>query len=384
MRALFFDCFSGASGDMILGALLDAGAPQADMRESLEALGLEGWSLQIERTSKGALSATSAQVVSHTDGIARSYSDIKRLLESAPVDRGVKERALRTFALLAGAEAKVHGAPVEDVHFHEVGGVDAIIDIVGAAAGLEALGAEVVVTSPIATGRGTTQSLHGTIPVPAPAVLEILSGAPLFERGSEELITPTGAAVLAAASTGFGSMPPMVIDTVGYGAGARNTDIPNVLRVVTGETIDLAAGPSLLIETNLDDMSPEQVPYALERLLTAGAVDAWTAPIEMKKGRNGVLLSALVPEGARRAVLDTLYRETTTFGARIRRVEKDELDRHFETALVEGHPVRVKIGTRAGEVMSTSPEYEDAAKVARLTGLPLKEVYRRAVEVVRK
>jgi uncharacterized protein (TIGR00299 family) protein len=369
---------------MILGALLGAGASEEVIRGSLDALKLGGWTMQIEQVNKGSLAATEVTVHADAGPTSRRYPDIKQLIHASRLSSGVKARALATFAVLAEAEAKVHGAPLEDVHFHEVGGVDAIVDIVGAAAGLESLGAELVVCSPIATGRGITESLHGTIPVPAPAVLEILHGAPLFERGAQELITPTGAAILAAASARFGPMPAMVIDSVGYGAGNRETDVPNVLRVITGTSIDQETGTNLLIETNLDDMSPELVPYAIERLLEAGAVDVWSTAISMKKRRHGILLSILVPERSGRAVLDVLYRETTTLGARVRRVEKEELERHFETAGVEGHPVRVKIGTHNGEVTTVSPEYEDAAKVARLTGLPLTEVYRRAVEVVRK
>ncbi|MBA2725066.1 MAG: nickel pincer cofactor biosynthesis protein LarC, partial [Actinobacteria bacterium] len=289
------------------------------------------------------------------------------------------------FGLLARAEAKIHGAPEEEIHFHEVGGIDAIVDIVGSSAALETLAPQEVVTSPIATGRGTTASQHGTIPVPAPAVVELLKGAVMFERGDEELITPTGAAILAAATTRFGSMPPLEITRVGYGAGTRDGEVPNVLRVIEGKLLveDRASEGSsghILIETNLDDISPELIPFAIERLIETGAEDAWSSPVLMKKGRQGVQLSVLATEVSRRAVLDVLYRETTTLGSRIRRAEKDELERHWETIDVEGHAVRVKVGTSSGEVATASPEYEDAAKVARITGLPLKEVYRRALE----
>lgn len=385
MRALYFDCFSGASGDMILGALLDAGAPEEEVRASLQALGLSGWELDIGRVQKAALAATKVTVRSREMDTARRFSDIRALLEKSALAPGVKERALATFGLLARAEAKVHGAPEEEVHFHEVGGIDAIVDIVGSSSALETLAPQEVITSAIATGRGTTSSQHGTIPVPAPAVVELLRGAVLFERGDKELITPTGAAILAAATTRFGVMPPLEITRVGYGAGTRDGEVPNVLRVIEGELLeeDLASERSsghILIETNLDDMSPELVPFAIERLIEAGAQDAWSSPVLMKKGRQGIQLSVLATEVSRRAVLDVLYRETTTLGARIRRAEKDELERHWETTDVEGHAVRVKVGMSGGEVVSAAPEYEDAAKVARITGLPLKEVYRRALK----
>lgn len=378
MTLLYIDCFSGASGDMFLGALLDAGAPEETVRTSLDALGLDGWSLAILKTMKGPVAATQVKVAATDGSPSRRYADIRTLIGEAPLEARIKERALRTFELLALAEAEVHGAPVEDVHFHEVGGIDAIVDIVGAAAAIEWFGPDEVITSPIATGRGEARSLHGAIPVPAPAVMELLHGAVLFERGEDELITPTGAAIISAASTSFGSMPPMKIGRVGYGAGSRDGELPNVLRIIEGESPPLPSSEHLLIETNLDDMSPELIPYAIERLLEAGADDAWSSPIGMKKARQGVQLSVLVTESSRRAVLDVLYRETTTLGARVRGAEKDELERQWETVTVEGHPVRVKIGTLRGEVVNESPEYEDAAKVARITGLPLIEVYRRA------
>lgn len=380
MKVIYFDCFSGASGDMLLGALLDTGASEEAVRSSLEALPLEGWTLSVKRTMKGPISATQVTVTHDSGAVSRRYADIKAMLGGADLAAGVKQRALETFELLARAEAKIHGAPTEDVHFHEVGGVDTVIDIVGVAAALEILQPDQVITSPIATGRGRVDSLHGPIPVPAPAVLELLKGAEIFERGTDELVTPTGAAILRAATSRFGSMPPLEITSVGYGAGARDAELPNVVRVIEGElTEDGGDKAHFLIETNLDDISPELIPYAIERLLEAGAKDAWSAPIRMKKGRHGITLSVLADEVSRRAVLDVLYRETTTLGARIRRAEKEELERHFESVTIEGHPVRVKVAIRDGEVLNASPEYEDAVKVARITGLPLKEIYRAAL-----
>lgn len=380
MKVIYFDCFSGASGDMLLGALLDAGASEEAVRSSLEPLPLEGWTLSVKRTMKGPISATQVTVTHDSGAVSRRYADIKAMLGGADLAAGVKQRALETFELLARAEAKIHGAPTEDVHFHEVGGIDTVIDIVGVAAALEILQPDQVITSPIATGRGRVDSLHGPIPVPAPAVLELLKGAEIFERGTDELVTPTGAAILRAATSRFGSMPPLEITSVGYGAGARDAELPNVVRVIEGElTEDGGDKAHFLIETNLDDISPELIPYAIERLLEAGAKDAWSAPIRMKKGRHGITLSVLADEVSRRAVLDVLYRETTTLGARIRRAEKEELERHFESVTVEGHPVRVKVAIRDGEVLNASPEYEDAVKVARITGLPLKEIYRAAL-----
>jgi uncharacterized protein (TIGR00299 family) protein len=383
MAIVYFDCFSGASGDMILGALLDAGVQQEVVRAALESLSLPGWTLDIARVQKGGLSALKVTVDAREGKPPRrGPADIERIIEAAPLAEGVKARARDTFHLLADAEAKVHGVPTSEIHFHEVGGIDAIVDIVGASAALEHLHPLLVVTSPITTGRGSIESAHGIIPVPAPAVVELLRGARFVQEGDQELITPTGAAILAAATDRFDRIPPMRLTGSGYGAGTRERETPNVLRVLIGEeteaTEDGGRNGSMLIETNIDDMSPELIPYALERLLAEGASDAWVTPIVMKKGRPAAMLSVLVKRTDLNGVLDVVYRETTTFGVRIREVDKDELQREHVTVHVSGHPVRVKVGSRQGRVVTASPEYEDASKVARITGLPLKDIFREA------
>ena len=379
MKALYFDCFSGAAGDMILGALIDVGASEAEVRRALESLDLPGWELSFEATTRAGLRATRARVEIAPDPGARTYADIRSIIERAGLDAGVQRRALDAFRLLAEAEARVHGVEVEDVHLHEAGAVDAIVDIVGCSAALEDLGPELVVTSPITTGRGMIPSAHGPIPIPAPAVVELLAGAPMVERGTDELITPTGAAILAAASTRYGAMPAMTLAATGYGAGTRDPEVPNVVRVLLGETEgDDSDVSALLIECNLDDMSPELVPYVIERLIATGAQDAWTTPIVMKKGRPALKLAVLTDSATVDALLEVLFTETTTLGLRMTPVAKRELEREWIDAEVEGYTVRVKIGRYEGRVTTASPEYEDALKVARLTGLPLKEVYRRA------
>lgn len=382
MKTLYLDCFSGASGDMILGALIDAGADREAVAEALTALPIEGVSLDVHTVMKGAIQATS--VAPNVDAVtsSRNYAGIVGLLEGAGLDAGTKRRSLAAFRALGDAEAKIHGVPIEDVHFHEVGSEDAILDIVGACAALEDLAPDRVVVSSIATGRGYTDSMHGTIPIPAPAVLEILTGAELYERGTRELITPTGAVLLATWADSFGAMPPMTIGKVGYGAGTSDLEWPNVLRVVVGEGSERIA-PDIatqLLETNIDDMGPELIPYVIERTLKAGALDAWATPVHMKKGRIGVVLSVLVEQGAAQEVLDVVFKETTTFGVRISNVDREILDRKEQAVDVAGHPVRVKVGYRDDRVVSVSPEYEDAAAAARATGMPLKDVYRTAVE----
>jgi uncharacterized protein (TIGR00299 family) protein len=381
VKLLYFDCIQGAAGDMILGALLDAGASEAAVRDSLDALHLPGWQLEIETVQKNGLRAVKANVVSEGGGPERTYRAIRELIDAAALPPRVKERAQRIFEKLGKAEAKVHGSGLDEVHFHEVGGIDAIIDIVGAAAALEALAPERIVTSAIPTGRGTTGSQHGPIPVPAPAVVEMLHGATLFERGTDELITPTGAAILAAMSDGYGALPAMKLTSSGYGAGTRDTVIPNVIRVLIGVSDETQrdGGDHMMVETNLDDMSPELIPYAIERLISAGAEDAWTNPIVMKKGRPAVTLAVLTTLTHLEDILSVIYAETTTLGVRLRSVDKRELQREWVDAKVHGYAVRVKLGRSDAGITNAAPEYEDAVKVARITGLPLKEVYRLAL-----
>ncbi len=380
MSAIYFDCVSGAAGDMLLGALLDAGAPEEKVRGALGALSLEGWTLHIEKVGKRGIAATQVTVTTDDGTTSRDHSAIRSLLEEATLEPRIRRRALATFQVLAEAEAKIHDADPEHVHFHEVGGVDALVDIVGCAAAIDHFAPERVVASTLVTGRGWTDSAHGPLPVPAPATLEILRGAPLQQRGDRELVTPTGAAILVAAADSFGDMPPLQIDSIGYGAGRADLEWPNVTRVLIGTILQPeSAQDPWLIETNIDDMSPELIPHSIECLMRAGASDAWTTPIVMKKGRPAFTLSILVAELHKDRVLDVLYRETTTFGARVQRVGKDHIDREWIEVVVEREPMRVKLGRRGGEIVTVSPEYEDAARVARATGVPLRDVFQLAV-----
>ena len=381
MRTLYFDCFSGASGDMILGALVDAGADQEAILGCLDSLDLPGWQVSFHDVTKNGIRATQAVVEVEDGASSRTYSDLVALVERSTLPSGVEELALRILRTLGEAEAKVHGTDLKNIHLHEAGGHDALIDIVGSAAAFCSLHPERVVCSPIATGRGQTTSAHGVIPIPGPAVLEILRGAPLEERGNLELVTPTGAAILASVVDAFEPMPRMNVTSIGYGAGQREgTGLPNVLRVIVGEAEAARDSERVLLETNIDDMNPELIPYAIERLLSAGAEDAWTSPIVMKKGRPGVTLQVLTSRESLDDVIRTVYRETTTFGLRITGVGKNELKRRWLTATVAGYDVRVKVGTLNGEDVTHSVEYEDAVKVARITGMPLKDVYRAALQ----
>jgi uncharacterized protein (TIGR00299 family) protein len=363
---------------MILGALIDAGAPDGEIRAALEKLPIERVGFERSRVARGGIDATSIDIDIPDKATHRTYRDVVEIIGNADLAPAVRDRALETFRILAVAEGKVHGVAPDDVHFHEVGALDTIADVVGAAIALEHFSPTTVVASAIPMGRGTVQSAHGTIPVPAPAVTEILAGVPLVPGGEGEVITPTGAAILRAACDRFGDPPPMTLRATGYGAGTREQTLPNVVRVMVGDGIDAEVDAFVLLETNIDDMSPELIPHVIDVLMREGAVDAWSTPILMKKGRPAITLSALVNATARDRVVDAIYRETTTFGVRVTSVAKDELLREWIEIEVEGQTVRVKIARRGGEVVTVSPEYEDAAKVARATGAPLKDVYERA------
>jgi uncharacterized protein (TIGR00299 family) protein len=341
----------------------------------------------IPDTRRGAISAGRAEVIVHATGPQRSLSDIQALLDRADLPETVKARAERVFRLLAEAEATVHGTSIDEIHFHEVGALDAIVDVVGCCLALDQLAIDRIVCSPLVTGRGYAESAHGEIPIPGPAVIEIArrKGIPLQGRGERETVTPTGIALVGALADEFGHLPEMVVRAVGYGAGRRNeAGVPNVVRAVVGDALtDASGGAARLIEANIDDATPELLAHVVERLLERGAQDAWLTPIVMKKGRVAHLLSVLGAAGDIDALADLVFQETTTFGVRISAVEKRALEREWITVELEGRALRVKLARLGGRIVTMSPEYEDAAAVAAVTGLPLKEVYARALEIAR-
>ena len=376
MKILYLDCFSGASGDMILGALLDMGVPEEVVRNALDTLGLDDWRLTVESVERSSIRATRAKVETIQPSESRTYSDISELLSSSTLEEGIKTRALRIFTGLAEAEGRVHGVPPWEVHFHEVGSTDAIVDIVGCSAALAHLGPAKVVCSPLPSGGGIVTTQHGDLPVPVPAVTELLQGVPIYGAGATELVTPTGAAILTATVDEWGPIPAMTLEATGYGAGTRILDPPNVLRVMVGIATDVGRlTDSLLVETNIDDMAPELLPYVVDQLLAAGAQDAWVTPISMKKGRAAQSLSVLVHPDDKDRVIDVLFRETTTFGVRLTPATREILERRWVQVSVAGHGMRVKLGIRGGSTVTFSPEHDDAVEVARATGLALREVY---------
>ena len=379
----YFDCFAGIAGDMTLGALLDAGASERVLREGLDRLrpDLDPFEVQVGPAARGGIGAT--QVTVRAEGrTRRTWADLRQLLTASDLAEPVRRRALAIFARLAEAEGRVHRAPPEEVHFHEVGALDAVVDVVGTALLLEDLGVTEVWASAVATGRGRTRGEHGVLPVPAPAVLELLRGVPLYGGGVEaELTTPTGAAILAASASHFGELPPLRLDRVGYGAGGRtHRELPNLLRVILGERLGVESGGDggLVLEANIDDMTPELAPWVLERLLGAGAADVWFTPIHMKQGRPGITLSVLCPPGTEGALRAVLWRETSTLGVRGLPVRKWMLERRVVEVEVLGGKARVKLGLDQGVVVNIAPEFADCARLAAQTGEPLKAVMARA------
>ncbi len=389
-RLLYIDAIGGAAGDMLLAALIDAGADAQRVQRGLAGLGIDGLEVHVDRASRHGLVARTVTVVAPDSQPHRSWTDVKRLLDDAELPAGVRRRAHKVFAVLARAEAKVHGVEPEQVNFHEVGALDALADVCGACLALEALEVEEIQCSPLPVSRGMTAGAHGVLPLPAPATLEILRGAPLygFEVGAE-LVTPTGAALIAALSSGFGPVPSIVADVVGYGAGSRELpSIPNVLRVLVGQRThrsDPARGSDVvIIETNLDDLSPELVPDAVEGSFAAGALDVWITPTQMKKGRSGVILSALARPRDECAVSEAILRETSTLGVRVSGARRLELDRRCITVRVSGEPIRVKLASLYGQNLNVAPEHDDCANVARKTGQAVKAVWVAALVAAQK
>jgi len=383
MRIAYLDCFSGVSGNMLLGALIDCGLGRADLEAALSGLPLEGWKLKCERARRGPIDCTLVEVEVGAPQPERGLVEISELLRRSSLDARVVEAAEGIFRRLAEAEAAVHGMPVESVRFHEVGAVDAVVDIVGAVAGFHLLGIERAACSPLPLGGGWVETAHGKLPVPAPATVKLLEGVPTYGGdGQTELVTPTGAALVTGLCAAFGPMPPMTVRRVGYGAGSRDLPHPNCLRMFVGEAAEapgVAAPESLLLlETNLDDMNPELYGHVMERLFEAGALDVFITPIIMKKTRPASLLTVLAARDKQAELLRILFRETTTFGVRAREVTRYCLEREWVTVDTPYGRVRVKVARLAGQVVTASPEHEDCKRLARETGVPLKDIYDRA------
>jgi pyridinium-3,5-bisthiocarboxylic acid mononucleotide nickel chelatase len=380
-RLLYLDCVAGVAGDMLLGALLDAGADPQVVGAGLAGLGVERLELRTERVSRQSISATHATIDAAPGQPQRDWRSIRTLIDAADLPERARERAQEAFRRLAHAEARIHDVAPEQVHFHEVGAVDAIGEVCGVALALEDLGVDRVVCSPLPVGRGFVAAAHGRLPLPAPATLALLEGAPLYGVEVEtELVTPTGAALVAALAAGYGPLPRITLETAGYGAGSRDgAELPNVVRAILGAEIGPASRPVSLIEANLDDLLPELAPDAAAACFAAGALDVWTAPAQMKHGRPGFVLSALARPGEETAVATAMLRETSTLGVRIARLDRIELERESRTVEVAGEPVRVKVGRLDGRVVNLAPEHADCERVARRSGAPVKTVWAQAL-----
>ena len=385
------DASSGASGDMLLGALVGAGVPMGVVAGAVAAVAPEHVALRPETVSRNGFVATRCHVEVADSSTHRSWRDIEALLDGADLDDAVRERARRTFVRLAVAEATVHGTTPADVHFHEVGALDAIADVVGVCAGLEHLGLEQLVVSPVAVGSGRIRGAHGEMPVPPPAVAELLRGVATYAGPAEmELCTPTGAALLVANATAFGAQPAMAVEHIGVGAGGRDPEgHANVVRLFVGVAPSSTDGTSstnrtpMLIETNVDDLDPRVWPSVISSLLEAGASDAWLTPIMMKKGRPAHTLSVLVGSDRADAVRTVIFRQTSTIGVREIGIGKTALEREMRTVEVGGSPVHVKLALHHGQVVNAQPEYEDVARVAAETGRPIKDVLAEAISAAR-
>ena len=378
MKTLYFDCFAGASGDMILGAMVAAGVEPGFLREQLSLLPVDGFSINFETVSKSGLSATYARVETAHEHKHRHLSDIKKIIESSRLSDAVKQRAVQIFTRLAEAEARVHNEPVDHVHFHEVGALDAIVDVVGAAICFEALRIDRFICSPIHVGSGMVRMAHGQFPIPPPAVTELLKGVPFYATDIKgELLTPTGAAIITTVCNEYGPIPQMMTETTGYGAGTREyQDFPNVLRVLLGETDDKSATDERLwmLETNLDDVSPQIIGYVMDRVLECGALDCFVTPVQMKKNRPGVLLSVLCGREEKEAVMRLLFMETTTLGVRSYEVARRALRRSMERVETQYGPIDVKVAHLNGRVVNEMPEFEQVRTAATKAGVPLKVV----------
>jgi uncharacterized protein (TIGR00299 family) protein len=380
--AAWFHCFSGIAGDMALGSLVDAGADLAEVRTLLDRLPVGGWDVEGHVVTRAGIRATHVEVKAEETTVVRTYAHISGLIEEARLPQRVRDRALQTFAALAEVEGRIHRLDPSQVHFHEVGGLDALVDIVGTCAALEVLGVDEVHASAVATGTGMVRSAHGMLPNPAPAVVELLASAPVYGRDTPlELTTPTGAAILAANVTGYGPMPSMQLIATGFGAGSHDTDgLPNVTQVVLGQLADdlpvnRAGQPVMLLEVNVDDATGETLAHAVSALLDAGAHDAWITPIVMKKGRPGHTVSVLADPVLAGDLGRVLTGETGSLGVRGRMLERWPAARDEGEVDVDGVRVRVKISPGRVKV-----EHDDAARAARRIGLPLREAVRRAEE----
>jgi len=385
MKLAYFDCFSGISGDMTLGALVDAGCSLELLRSGLQGLQIPGWTISSEKVWKNGMAATFVRVATEDQTKHRSLSAILEMFEKSQLSKSVQKNAAAIFRKLGEAEASVHDVPLEKIHFHEVGAVDAIVDIVGACIAFDALGIEKFACSPLNVGGGTAKMTHGVLPVPAPATAKLLQGKPTYSNGVQrELVTPTGAAIVSTLCDTFGPQPGMTVSAIGYGAGSIELEgQPNVVRIMIGEAGDkVIAGfdeEISVIEANLDDMNPQIYGYFLEKALAAGALDVYTTPVQMKKNRPGTLLTLLCKPQDTNSLMSLVFAETTTFGARTYRAQRRTLPRESVNVHTQFGDVRVKLSRVNGRILHVAPEFDDCRKLAVEKNVPLQRVFNEAM-----
>jgi pyridinium-3,5-bisthiocarboxylic acid mononucleotide nickel chelatase len=389
-RTAYFDCYSGISGDMILGALVDLGVSLGKIRKALKTLDLNGYKLQTSKVQRGLIAGTKAHVkiekVLHSHHRARKYSDIKKLLANSDLSSTSKKNAMEVFRRIAEVEAAVHKTTIEKIHFHEVGAVDSIVDIVGGVVAIESLKLDRIYSSPLNVGEGFVECDHGYFPVPAPATLKLLKGIPTFSSGiKRELTTPTGAAMIGFYADQFGSLPAMTIIDDGYGAGDHIIPtMPNMLRVILGAVDEESDEELILIETNIDDMNPELYEAAMDSLFKAGALDVYLTPIIMKKSRPASKISVLSTERSRDIMTQLLLQETSSFGVRYYKVGRTVLEREIKSVKTSYGPIKIKIGKLNGRTLQASPEYEDCKKTSKTNKVPVRKIYDEAYSLAKK
>lgn len=388
MKTAYFDCIAGASGDMILSALLDAGLPEATLRQQLALLRLAGFDLHCRHVQKNGFSAMKVDVAVSDDVAERHLPDIEAIVTASDLAPVIKKKAIQIFRRLGQVEAEIHGTTLEQVHLHELGGLDTIVDVVGALVGLEALGVERVVASPLPLGRGFIRGAHGQIPLPAPATVALLKNVPVVGVELEvELVTPTGAVLLSTLADSFGPMPAMTLTGVGYGAGGRDLPVPNLLRVLLGNQASPTGATTetlVMLETNIDDLNPEIYDYVMARCFEAGALDVFLLPIQMKKNRPATLLHVLCRPAEVDLLVPILFRETSTLGVRQQMVERHCLARSIQTVETPYGPVRLKIAHLGEGQTKAAPEYDDCRQLAAANGVSLRQVYRAAEQAAER
>ncbi len=383
MKIIYFDCFSGISGDMIIGALIDVGLDFSFLRKELEKLSLEGYRIESKRVVKNGITGIKFNVIENhkPSDKERNLNEINKIIDNSKLDNDIKNTIKKIFLKIATAEAKIHGKSVNQIHFHELGAIDTIIDVAGAVIGIKKLGIKKAYCSKLNVGTGFVDMSHGKFPVPAPATAEILKGFPIYHNNVEaELVTPTGAAIITTLAEKFGEMPLMEIEKVGYGSGTYDLKQPNVLRVMLSNIIEKKEDNPVntidVIEANIDNMSAELFPYSVDKLMENGALDVYLTNILMKKGRPAVKLTVLADPKDTEMLSKIIFDETTTLGLRISRSERKILDREIKVIKTKYGNVRMKISKLGNEIKNITPEYEDCVKIAKSNKLPLKKVYR--------